>query len=378
MANTLDRYHRQMLLPAIGSAGQARLAGAHAFIAGCGALGCAVADTLARAGVGRLTIVDRDIVELTNLQRQVLYTEEDATQGIPKAIAAKARLQAVNSTIEINAVVADINPGTIEGILESQIDVIVDGLDNFETRYLLNDAAVKYGIPYVYGGAVSTNGMTMTILPHQPAHIDWPKTHWMNKSISDAPIASTVCLRCVFPEAPPPGSTPTCDTAGVLGPIVTMVASMEAAETLKILVGEFRAVNRQLVMFDAWTNEHRRLNISESVADDDDANDCPCCGQGKFDYLTGQHAGSATSLCGRNAVQVLPTPKDAVAFNYDAVADRLVNDFAGTRNRFMLKAHLSEGDTTFELTLFPDGRAVIAGTDDPAIARSVYARYVGV
>ncbi len=366
----MHRYHRQTLLPTIGEAGQARLAEAHVFVAGCGALGCVVADALARAGVGQLTIIDRDIVELTNLQRQILYVENDAATQMPKAEAARRRLQAINSEIQVNAVIDDLNPGNVERLVSDDVQVLVDGLDNFETRYLLNDVSVRHGIPYVYGGAVATNGMTATFLPHQPATVTW-----RNSARWDEESQATPCLRCIFPEAPPAGASPTCDTAGVLGPLISVIGALEAAEVIKILVGDYAAINRNLVMLDLWRNESRSLNMQGARA----TNDCPCCKDAQFEYLQGQRTGSATSLCGRNSVQIIPaqTLNQGGAFDYSAVATRLEKDFAATRSEFMLKVVLPESDGGFDLTIFPNGRAVVTGTDDPALARSIYARYVG-
>jgi len=366
------RYHRQMLLPAIGEDGQRAIGTAHVLIAGCGALGCGVADALARAGIGRLTIVDRDIVESTNLQRQILYCERDADEGMPKAEAARRRLAEVNSEVKVRAFVDDINPGNIERFLEDEIDVIVDGLDNFETRYLLNDASVRFGIPYVYGGAVGTNGMTATFLPHQPNDVEWERLR-EGRARWDEETEATPCLRCVFPEAPPAGTSPTCDTAGVLGPIVSLIFAIESAEAIKILVGDYGAVNRDLLMVDVWTNKIRRMKIGSSR----DGESCPCCGCARFEFLEGRQAGSATSLCGRNSVQVVPSDEAARSFDYEAVSSRLEREFGAARNEFLLKVKLPETDGGYELTIFSNGRVVVTGTDEVTIARSVYARYIG-
>src|SRR5262245_61898797 len=272
-----SRYHRQMLRPDIGGEGQRRIGEGRALVVGVGALGCGVADQLARAGVGSLTLLDRDLVDWTNLQRQTLYEEEDARQALPKAEAARARLSRVNSQIEITGLVRDLTSTNAEATVEAaKPDVIVDGTDNFETRYLLNDLSVMHGIPFVYGGAVGTRGMAATFVPGRGP-----------------------CLRCIFEEAPPPGTTPTCDTAGVLGAAVMIVASCEAVDAIKLLIGRTDLVSTTLLDFDAWNLENRRrLDISKSKRAD-----CPCCGQRRFEFLEGGGGESAT-LCGQNAVQV--------------------------------------------------------------------------
>jgi len=355
------RYHRQMLLPEIGPAGQQRLLDSHAAVIGCGALGSCIADSLARAGVGRLTIVDRDLLDLTNLQRQVLYDEQDLADGLPKAEAARRRLARINSTIAIDAIVDDVNPSNVEAIV-SDATVIVDGLDNFETRYLLNDVSVKRGIPYVYGGAVATHGMTATFLPHaSPA--GRPPREW------DDYVGP--CLRCLFDAAPPAGTSLTCDTAGVLGPIVGVIANMQAAEAIKILTGRFDAVSRDLTTIDLWHGEHQSLNIAGAHR----AGECLCCGQGKFEHLCGEFAGATASLCGREAVQIVP--RAASQTDLAALAARLEPHGRVEHNRFLLRAHVRDSTGPIDLTVFPNGRAIIKGTSRPEIARGIYAKYVG-
>lgn len=373
----LARYQRQMLLPPFGPDGQTRLMQTHALVVGCGALGCMVIDLLARAGVGTLTIVDRDFVEITNLQRQILYGEHDVAENLPKAEAARRRIASINSTVHVRAIIDDVNHRNIERILsidsDRGINVIVDGLDNFETRYLLNDVSVQKGLPYVYGGAVATGGMTATFLPRSPAS-NQSESNTTPRAWNEE-TQSTPCLRCVFPEAPPPGSTPTCDTAGVLGPIVTTIASMQAAEAIKILLGEFDAINRDLVTIDLWRNESRRLHLSSMH----NQHDCLCCGKGHFDYLSGKHAPPATSLCGRNAVQIagLESESDRT-IDLESMAARLQSIGPVNHNEFMLRVQVPEPKhAPCEITLFPNGRAIVHGTDDPAFARSLYARYIG-
>ncbi len=357
----LSRYHRQMLLPQIGAEGQQRLLASHAAVIGCGALGAGVADMLARAGVGRLTLVDRDLIELTNLQRQVLYDEQDLADGLPKAEAARRRLLRVNSTIRIDAIVDDVNPSNVEAIAAGA-DVIIDGLDNFETRYLLNDVSVKHGIPYIYGGAVATHGMTATFLPHAPPG-GRPVRAWDE--------CAGPCLRCVFDAAPPAGASLTCDTAGVLGPMVGVISQHEAAEAIKILCGRFDAVSRDLVSMDLWHGEHRRLDLRSAYQ----PGLCVCCGQGRFEHLAGEFRGAAASLCGRDAVQIVP--RSAATTDLQALAARLAPHGRVQCNRFLLRAQLTDAAGPVELTVFPNGRAIVKGTNRPEIARGIYAKYLG-
>jgi molybdopterin/thiamine biosynthesis adenylyltransferase len=370
-----ERYHRQMLLPGFGLDGQQRLARAHAAVVGCGALGTNIADALARAGVGTLTIIDRDVVELTNLQRQVLFDEEDARAQVPKAAAAQKRLESINSQITINAHVEDISPRNAEHLLNGA-DIILDGLDNFETRYLLNDIAVATGRAYCYGGAVGTTGLAMTILPHGKARrsgavasqaVSWPDEN------------STPCLRCMFPDPPPPGSTPTCDTAGVLGPVVALVAAMQSAAALKLLTDNLAALDRSLLSIELWDNELRRMDVAGARRDD-----CPCCGLGEFAYLERGAGSATTSLCGRNAVQISPAADhngEPASIDLASLAQRL-----GAFGSFTVTQYLLRGEFTnergkagepIELSLFPNGRAIFKGTSEPEVARSLYAKYLG-
>lgn len=358
-----DRYHRQMLLPGLGEAGQRRLAQASVMIMGCGALGTVAADTLARAGVGHLVIVDRDFVETTNLQRQVLFDEDDVDNVMPKAQAAKRKLARINSTVEVTAVVDDLNASSIDRHAEG-VQLLVDGLDNFETRYLANDYAVKHGLPYLYAGAVGTEGMAFTVLPRSLGG-DSP---W--EAGPDGDLA-TPCLRCLFGEAPPPGQGATCDTVGVLGPVVAIIASFQAAEAIKLLAGRYGQLRRGLLTVDVWNNTLAQLDLDPGRDDE-----CPCCGQRRFDYLEGAAGSSATSLCGRDAVQ-LRHRQSADDVDLAAVAGRLAAHGPVKTNEFMLRAQLTDNGKPFELTLFPDGRAIVKGSGDPAVARAVYAKYVG-
>lgn len=345
------RYHRQMLLRGIGEEGQRRLLGSRALIVGCGALGTVSAEMLARAGVGTITIVDRDVVELTNLQRQVLFDERDAREGLPKAEAAARKLVTINSSIRVNAVVVDFGHRNAEK-LAAGAEVILDGTDNFETRYLLNDLAVKSGVPLVYAGAVGTEGMSMSILPGEAA-----------------------CLRCVFDEPPDAGSVATCDTAGVLGPVTAMIASVQAAEAIKLLAGRRGDVSRTLLAVDLWANTSRRVDLTEARRAD-----CPCCGERRFEFLDGERVTSAAKLCGRGAVQVNP-PTVESRVDLEQLATRLRAHAHVEVSRFMLKGLLggekSEEGGPVELTVFPDGRAIVKGTTQVERAKGIYAKYVG-
>jgi adenylyltransferase/sulfurtransferase len=363
-----------MLLAGIGPDGQARLGESHGLIVGCGALGCVIADALARAGIGALTIVDRDIVDITNLQRQILYDERDVAAGMPKAEAAKARLSHINSEVTVNAHADDFNHQNAERYAHDA-DIILDGLDNFETRYLLNDLAVSHGLPYIYGGAVSVSAVSMTVLPLSAARqgVTPRRVTWSYEQ-------ATPCLRCVFPEAPPPGATPTCDTAGVLGPLVMMTAAHQAAQAIKILTGNIDAVDRSLLSIDAWDNQIRRFDVASARNPQ-----CPCCGQGRFEYLHGDAGQLTASLCGRDAVQISPPASargNGAGIDLAQFAARLAPHGRFTHNRFLLRGELSgERDGhghAIELTLFPNGRAIIKGVSGPEQARAVYAKYVGM
>ena len=326
----------------LGRTGQEKLLAARALVVGCGALGAVIANTLARAGVGSLRIVDRDFLELNNLQRQVLYDEDDVAAGLPKAIAAGNRLMKINSQIEIDAVVADVDHTNIERLL-ADVDCLIDGTDNFETRFLLNDAAVKLGIPWIYGGCLGAEGQSLTILPGE-----------------------TPCLRCLMPEAPPPGSTPTCDSAGILATIIGVVASLEANEALKILSGHKEAISRTWTVLDLWDNTLRQIKLAGArVAD------CPCCGQHEFPWLSGQRGSHSAILCGRNAVQLSFPGRDPVSF--DDLATKLAAVGQVSRNKYLVRAKIGD----YLITVFSDGRAVVGGTEDIAEAKSVYAKYVG-
>lgn len=346
------RFHRQMLVPGIGPEGQRRLAQSHMAIVGCGALGCTIADLLSRAGVGRLTIIDRDTVETTNLQRQVLYTEADAQEGRPKADAAAARLKAVNSACRVFAEVSDLTPQNAESLLGIQADpptAVLDGTDNFATRYLLNDVCIKHGVPLVYGGAVATGGLQFTVIPGRGP-----------------------CLRCLFPEPPEPGASPTCDTAGILAAASTIVASLQVAEAVKLAVGDGSNVGSAMVSLDVWTNRQQRVEVAGQRRAD-----CPCCGLRKFEFLQGVRADEARTLCGRGAVQVTPAG-GAGEIDLAALAGRLrTHGNVVLGERHVRAAIRSADQAPLELTVFSDGRAIVGGVTDATLARSIYARYVG-
>ena len=368
--DALDRYHRQMLLPGIGAEGQQKLRASSALLVGCGALGTSIADALTRAGIGRLVLIDRDFVEATNLQRQVLYTEDDVRAHRPKAEAARTRLAAINSDVTLEAHIDDFNASNATRLAQD-VDIIIDGLDNFETRYLLNDLAVSMHVPYVYGGAVGTTGMSMTVLPRGSEH---DTTRWDDD-------LTTPCLRCIFPEAPPPGSSPTCDTAGVLGPAVVTIAAWQSAQVLKYLTGNARDVDRRLLNLDIWRGTIRQFDVAHNGPD---AN-CPCCAQRNFEYLRGENVSQTTSLCGRNAVQIVPAtrPDDPPrALDLDALRAQLQPFGEFETNAHLLRGTFheerGEQDDSIELTCFKNGRAIIKGTAEPERARQIYARYIGM
>ncbi len=334
-----SRYSRQSRFAPVGEDGQRRIREAAVVVVGCGALGTVEAEILARAGVGRLRLVDRDFVETSNLQRQFLYSEADAEQAVPKAVAAAKRLALVNSEVEIEPMVADLTPTSAEELLED-VDLIVDGTDNFEARFLINDFAVREDIPWIYSAAVGSYGLKLPVIPGQ-----------------------TACLRCVYPE-PPQGTQPTCETDGVIAPITATIASLACGDALKILAKGVESIVARLTTVDVWSGEIRQTRPPQR----DPA--CPCCVRRDFVHLNGQRR-APISLCGRNAVQIheRSRPVDLVA-----LAKRLAPLATVRSNDFAVRAMVD----SFELTVFPDGRAIIKGTTDPGVARGVYARYVGM
>lgn len=335
-----DRYARQRIFPGVGEAGQARLGKSRAVLVGVGALGCGSAQILARAGVGRLTLCDRDFVEIDNLQRQTLYDEADVASGLPKAEAAARRLRAVNSAIAVEPRVTDVNFSNVEALIKDA-DVVVDGTDNFETRFVLNDACVKLGKPWVYAGAVASSGMVATIRP-----------------------GASPCFRCLVAEPPEAGGSATCDTAGVLGAAVGVVSSVAAGEAMKVLLGKTEELLDGLLWIDVWANQYTAFKVARVA-------DCPACVKRDFVYLRGATGTLVTSLCGRHAVQVTPT--GAAAIDLAAMEKKLAPAGKVVRNAFLLRADLDG----VSLTLFPDGRTIFQGIDDAAKARSLYARFIG-
>lgn len=340
---SLERYSRQMRFPALGEDGQKRLVASRVTICGCGALGTVLANHLVRAGVGHVRIVDRDFIETHNLQRQILFDEQDVADNLPKAEAAARKLRAINSEVTVEPVVTDIDHTNVLDLVRDA-DLILDGTDNFETRYLINDAAVSLGKPWIFGGVIGSEGQTMTILPGE-----------------------TPCIRCLIEDSPPPGMTPTCETAGVLGPAVAVIASFEAVEAIKLLSGHREALNRELIMVDVWDWTFRRLKVAGLLG----KVNCPCCQQRRFEWLDGSLGSHTTTLCGRNAVQIATRRNEPLSF--PELAARLAPLGEVRHNAYMLK--FATGG--HEFTVFPDGRAIIKGTNDIARARTLYAQYVG-
>ena len=336
-----DRYSRQIVFPGLGAEGQRRLGRGYAVVVGLGALGGVSASALVRAGVGRVRLIDRDFIERHNLQRQLLYTERDVEDDLPKAVAAERRLREANSGVQVEGVVADLHQVNAEQLLEGA-DVIVDGLDNFEARFLINDVALKLGIPWVYGGAIQATGMTATFLPHEQP-----------------------CFRCLV-DSPPARGGLTCDTGGVVNAAPWTVGSLQAAEALKIMAGTV-PVSRELVVFDLWRRSFETLPLESFVSAD-----CPSC-KGTYEYLEGSRPGPRfTSLCGQNAVQVWDP--GAMGAPLAELKDRLGLLGAVEGGGQMLRFPVGEQ----ELVVFPDGRTIVRGTRDEELARALYAKYLGM
>ncbi|MEW6226762.1 MAG: ThiF family adenylyltransferase [Bacillota bacterium] len=334
------RYSRQILVPGIGEDGQESIMNGKAAVIGLGALGSTIANILARAGVGTLRLVDRDFVDWTNLQRQGLYDEADAAHSLPKAVAAREHLFRINSEINYEAIVDDVNPGNVEKIVAGA-SVVVDGLDNFYTRTLINEACVKLGIPWIHGTCVSTHGAVATIIP-----------------------GKTSCYNCILPDASNMTSPYTCDTVGILGPVAFVVASLEASEALKILAGRKNEILRKMMFFDLWDNEVTCVSIPRN-------RECPVCARREF-LLLQQHDHVMTSpVCGRDAIQVLPDASRV--FSFESTLRALSEAFPVEFNQYLLRLHCGE----HEIVLFRDGRAIVFGTSDPKVAKSLYARYIG-
>lgn len=337
------RYSRQILFAPIGRSGQEKLLQSRVAIVGMGALGTVLSNHMVRAGVGFVRLIDRDFVEPSNLQRQMLYDESDAAEHLPKAIAAHAKLSKINSEVTIEPIVADLTAYNAEELL-TDVDLVLDATDNFQVRYLVNDVCVKHGIPWVYGGAVSATGTFTAIRP-----------------------GVTPCLRCLFPDAPNPGEMATCDTAGVIGPIIHIVASYQATEAFKILAGATDALNPNLEHFEIWHNRHQQIKVANGRRED-----CPCCGQRQFTFLQPEsQEGQAVSLCGRDTVQI--SPADYASLDLDALAKRLSPLGSVEQNKFLLRFHVDP----HTLVIFPDGRVLVQGTDDISLARTLHAKYIG-
>jgi molybdopterin/thiamine biosynthesis adenylyltransferase len=333
-----DRYSRQVLFQGIGAEGQKKLSAARAVVVGCGATGSALAELMARAGVGSLRILDRDYVESSNLQRQSLFDENDARESLPKAIAAARQIGRFNSQIIVEPHVADLTPANVDSLLGGA-DLILDGTDNFETRYLVNDYAVKNSVAWIYTATVGSYAVTMNVLPGE-----------------------TACLACVFPD-PPRGTLETCETAGVLNSAVNLAASLAAAEAVKFLVGARARMRRTLLSWDVWNNQKAEVAAAPPRAA------CRACGERDFVHLAGEGRPHIT-LCGRNSVQIHERQRPV---DFAEMSARLLPHGTVRHNEFVLKFW----HEPYEMTLFPDGRAIIKGTTDTAVARSLYARYVG-
>lgn len=340
-----ERYSRQILFPGIGARGQRELARAHVGIVGCGATGAAAASLLARAGVGTLTLIDRDFVEPSNLQRQILFDESDALQALPKAEAARRKIAQFNSTITVHAQVTDLVPANIADLLDDA-QLILDATDNFETRYLINDFAVQQGKPWIYAAAIGSYGATMNILPVAPSALWKP----------------TACLACLFPK-PPSGPVETCDTAGILSTAVNLAASIQVTEALKLLIGQTELMRRTLFSYDLWTSE--RSEVSTSIP----RPDCTVCSERNFTHLTGEGRPHIT-LCGRNSVQIHEHHRP---IDFAAMCERLTPHGQVRFNELLLRFERPP----HTMTLFADGRAIIQGTTDMTVARSLYARFIG-
>jgi molybdopterin-synthase adenylyltransferase len=340
----MNRYSRQILFSGIGAKGQEKLCNAKVAIVGVGALGTVSANNMARAGVGYLKLIDRDFVEYSNLQRQSLYDEQDAAKTLPKAVAAAEKLGKINSEIHCAAVIEDLNPGNVLAHLEG-MDLVIDGTDNFETRFVINDACWKLGIPWVYGGSVGATGMVATFVPNK-----------------------TGCLRCLFDSPPAPGMSPTCDTAGIINPASGMVACIQSAEALKLLVGAESKVSSSLVSFNLWESNYENFDLTGSKLPN-----CPCCSKGEYEFLKREGGLQSAYLCGRDAVQVIPA-QNSLQLDLHSLAKRLETLGQVQVNSFLLRFSID----AYEIVLFKEGRAIIKGTNNEGVAKGLYARYFGL
>ncbi|MFZ5516556.1 MAG: ThiF family adenylyltransferase [Candidatus Zhuqueibacterota bacterium] len=337
-----DRYSRQTNFVGLGRSEQELLAKSRVLILGCGGLGSASASLLARAGVGYLRLADRDFMELSNLQRQILYDEHDVKEGLPKVIAAQRKLREINANTRVEPVIADVNRTNIESLIEG-VHLVIDGSDNFETRYLLNEACVKHNVPWIYGAAVESYGMCMNIIPRK-----------------------TACLHCVMEHVPRPNATPASETEGVLGPIVTMIASIQSAEAMKILTHKMDALNKAIIVIDLWQNSYQAIDIAalrETV-------NCPVCSQSKFEYLSGRFGNLYTRVVGQNAVQIIPF--ETQKLDLPRLAIELASQGSVKVNEYVVRIEIDR----CELSIFQDGRTVVSGTADTGIARNYYTKYV--
>lgn len=344
MEQSLERYSRQILFQHIDEDRQKKLIDSTVLLIGCGALGTVSSSYLVRAGIGQLRIIDRDFIEENNLQRQILFDEDDILENVPKAIAAQKKLQRINPNIKVEGFVTDINYSNIEE-LTKDVDIIIDGTDNFETRFLVNDYCVKNSIPWVYGACIGSRGVVMNIIP-----------------------SMTPCLRCVFETMPQIGSFPTCDTAGVIGPIAGIIASFQVTEAIKILTGNYDSVNKNLLEIDVWETNFRQIDISELK----DTNNCPTCKLYNYEFLKAEAGIMTTLLCGKNAIQVMSRNIGNIDLRH--LEQRLVSIADVSCNDFMLKFKIKD----HAFTVFPDGRAIITGTADTRIAKSLYSKYLGM
>ncbi len=332
-----DRYSRQTLLKKITEQGQRKLADSRVAVIGCGALGSTIANNLVRSGIGFIKIIDRDIIERNNLQRQNLFDEKDI--GFPKAIIAVKKLKKINSEITIESVVDDVNHENIENIIKN-MDVVIDGTDNMLIRFLINDACIKHNIAWIYGGAIETYGMTMNILP-----------------------SKTPCFRCIVKDIPDAGSLPTCDTVGVLNSIPNIIASIQSTEAIKILLN--KDINRDFITYDVWDHDFHKIKIKKRK-------DCACCVQHNFEFLNAKKKETTVSLCGSGAIQIIPATSMKISF------EELGKKLQKSGEVFIHEVVLRFKIPGYELNIFRNGRAIIIGTNDKKIAKSLYAKYVGI
>lgn len=336
-----ERYSRQIIASAIGEEGQSRLLKSSVLLVGCGGLGSTIATILVRAGIGKIRIVDRDFVEISNLQRQILYDEDDILSNIPKAVLAEKKLAKVNRDVKIEGIVADFNPTNADSLTEG-VDLIIDGLDNMEGRFLINDMSIKKGIPWIYGTCLTTYGMTFNIIPEK-----------------------TPCLRCIYENFETRSLT--CETVGIVSPIAILIASIQSTEAMKILMGRENEVRNDLLFIDLWKNEFEKIPISHLKK-----KDCPACGKKRFEFLEGKNISSTVSICGSESIQVNPSSRTSL--DLERLVESLKNYGTVFFNEYLVKLLYQN----YEITVFKDGRAIIKGTSDPSIAKSLYSMFVGM